>query len=287
VDLLDVWGMREIRAPPTLPSGAPPGIVSRRCLRLVRLDQPLTCPGAYASQADVGFRSLPLSARRDWSVERRSCSRPRSPPRRLCRVTVWRTGLVTRRAGRRATATRVMLDAVRYVVDNGVKWASLPADFPPYRRVHAFARRWQVGCGPARRGPRPLRKRVRAKEGRAVDPTAAIVDSRPVRAAANVPRSTSGWDGGKKVAGRKPHSVVDCLGLVLAVAVTAADIGDRDAPPSRCFSGCARCMSPSAWCGRTAAMPGAWSTGRPKSSPAQVGGGENAELADAHASPGA
>ncbi|MFF4543386.1 transposase [Streptomyces sp. NPDC001406] len=36
----------------------------------------------------------------------------------------------------------VMLDAVRYVVDNGVKWASLPADFPPYRRVHAFARRW-------------------------------------------------------------------------------------------------------------------------------------------------
>ncbi len=37
---------------------------------------------------------------------------------------------------------RVMLDAVRYVVDNGVKWANLPADFPPYRRVHAFARRW-------------------------------------------------------------------------------------------------------------------------------------------------
>lgn len=39
---------------------------------------------------------------------------------------------------------RVMLDAVRYVVDNGVKWANLPADFPPYRRVHAFARRWQA-----------------------------------------------------------------------------------------------------------------------------------------------
>ncbi|MFF8392688.1 transposase [Streptomyces sp. NPDC016172] len=37
-----------------------------------------------------------------------------------------------------------MLDAVRYVVDNGVKWVNLPCDFPPYRRVHAFARRWQV-----------------------------------------------------------------------------------------------------------------------------------------------
>ncbi|WP_316770605.1 transposase [Streptomyces sasae] len=37
-----------------------------------------------------------------------------------------------------------MLDAVRYVVDNSVKWVNLPADFPPYRRVHAFARRWQA-----------------------------------------------------------------------------------------------------------------------------------------------
>ncbi|MER6029801.1 transposase [Streptomyces sp. NPDC001851] len=37
-----------------------------------------------------------------------------------------------------------MLDAVRYVVDNRIQWANLPADFPPYRRVHAFARRWHV-----------------------------------------------------------------------------------------------------------------------------------------------
>ncbi|MGG7569015.1 transposase [Streptomyces sirii] len=61
------------------------------------------------------------------------------------------------------------------------------------------------------------------------DPTAAIVDSQSVRAAANIPRSTSGWDGGKKVGGRKRHLVVDCLGLVLAVAVTAASVQDRDA----------------------------------------------------------
>jgi hypothetical protein len=38
---------------------------------------------------------------------------------------------------------RQILDAVRYVVDNGVKWANLPRDFPPFKRVHAFARRWQ------------------------------------------------------------------------------------------------------------------------------------------------
>jgi transposase len=123
---------------------------------------------------------------------------------------------------------RVMLDAVRYVVDNGVKWANLPKDFPPYRRVHAFARRWQLTGLLAELHDR-LRDRVRAKEGRSPDPTAAIVDSQSVRAAANIPRSTSGWDGGKKVGGRKRHLAVDCLGLVLVVAVTAASVQDRDA----------------------------------------------------------
>ncbi|HEY8979817.1 MAG TPA: transposase [Streptomyces sp.] len=49
------------------------------------------------------------------------------------------------------------------------------------------------------------------------------------RAAANIPRSTSGWDGGKKAGGRKRHMVVDCPGLVLAVTVTAAGVRDRDA----------------------------------------------------------
>jgi transposase len=123
---------------------------------------------------------------------------------------------------------RQMVDAVRYVADNGVKWANLPRDFPPFKRVHAFARRWQVQGLLAELHDR-LRDRVRAREGRSPDPSAAIVDSQSLRAAANIPRSTSGWDGGKKVGGRKRHLVVDCLGLVLAVAVTAASVQDRDA----------------------------------------------------------
>ncbi|WP_344012433.1 transposase, partial [Streptomyces thermospinosisporus] len=55
------------------------------------------------------------------------------------------SGMVSGAGGRpEGYCHRVMLDAVRYVADNGVKWANLPADFPPYRRVHAFARHWQV-----------------------------------------------------------------------------------------------------------------------------------------------
>lgn len=50
-----------------------------------------------------------------------------------------------------------------------------------------------------------------------------------MRAAATVPTASRGYDGGKKVSGRKRHIVTDTLGLLLAVAVTAANIGDRDA----------------------------------------------------------
>ncbi|MFJ8024897.1 transposase [Streptomyces sp. NPDC096311] len=76
-----------------------------------------------------------------------------------------------------------MLDTARYVVDNGVKWANPPADFPPFRRVHAFGRRWQV-TGLLTELHDRLRDKIRQMEGRSPDPTGAIVDSQSLRAAA-------------------------------------------------------------------------------------------------------
>jgi transposase len=170
--------------------------------------------------------------------------------------------------------------------------------------VHAFARRWQATGLLAEFHDR-LRDRVRVKEGRSVDPTAAIVHSQSVRAAANIPRSTSGWDdGGKRVGGRKRHVIVDCLGLVLAVLVTTASAQDRDAAVpllaqlrERYFSNPPRLGGR-----RPRRQPGGL---RPRKAPAHprhrpphrrhhrvrgaaktVGGGENAELADALASSG-
>ncbi|WP_225625901.1 IS5 family transposase [Streptomyces werraensis] len=74
-----------------------------------------------------------------------------------------------------------------------------------------------------------LRDRVRQAAGRDTEPTAGIIDAQSVKAAASVPAVTRGFDGGKKVNGRKRHIVVDVLGLLLAVMVTAASVTDREA----------------------------------------------------------
>ncbi|MDJ0375858.1 IS5 family transposase [Streptomyces sp. H10-C2] len=121
-----------------------------------------------------------------------------------------------------------MLDVVRYLVDGGIKWRSMPADFPPWDRVYAFFRRW-MRQGLVGELHDRLRGKVRQAEGKAAEPTAAIIDSQSLRGAATVGADTRGYDGGKRVGGRKRHIIVDTLGLLLVVAVTAANVSDRDA----------------------------------------------------------
>ncbi|MGW0937811.1 IS5 family transposase [Streptomyces sp. NPDC002666] len=123
---------------------------------------------------------------------------------------------------------RQMLDAIRYLVAGGIFWRAMPADFPAWGRVYAFFRRWREH-GLITEFHDRLRGQVRVREGRDAEPSAGIIDAQSVRAAAAVPASSSGYDGGKKVPGRKRHIVTDTLGLLLAVAVTAANVGDRDA----------------------------------------------------------
>ncbi|WP_344641618.1 IS5 family transposase [Kitasatospora cystarginea] len=123
---------------------------------------------------------------------------------------------------------RQMVDAVRYLVAGGITWRAMPEDFPAWDRVYAFFRRWR-DCGLVAEFHDRLRDRVREAAGRDPEPTAGIIDAQSVKAASSVPSASRGFDGGKKVNGRKRHIVVDTLGLLLVVMVTAACVTDREA----------------------------------------------------------
>src|SRR6266540_899310 len=121
---------------------------------------------------------------------------------------------------------RAMVDAIGYVARNGIEWRALPVDFPPWEAVYAFFQRWSQRGLPQRLTDR-LRGRLRTALGRDRQPSAAIVDSESVKGADTVGAATRGFDGGKKINGRKRHIAVDVEGFLLAVVVTAAGVGDR------------------------------------------------------------
>jgi putative transposase len=133
------------------------------------------------------------------------------------------------RGGRPPThSRRDIVDAIRYVAHNGGVWRALPADFPPWKTVYHYHTQWTAD-GTVNRLHNALREQVRQAEARRPDPSAALVDSQSVRAAETVAKASRGFDGGKKVNGRKRHIATDTTGLLLVVLVTAASVQDRDA----------------------------------------------------------
>jgi transposase len=122
---------------------------------------------------------------------------------------------------------RAVLDAIGYVTRYGIEWRALPVDFPPWEAVYAFFERWSARGLPQGLVDR-LRGRLRVACGRADLPTAGSIDSPSVKAADTVGAASRGYDGGKKINGRKRHIAVDTLGLLLSVIVTAASVQDRD-----------------------------------------------------------
>ncbi|WP_344599063.1 transposase [Streptomyces violaceusniger] len=96
---------------------------------------------------------------------------------------------------------RAMVDAIRYLVDNGIKWRAMPVDFPPWDRVYAFFRRWR-DHGLVKEFHDRLRGQVRERLGRDTEPTAGVIDSQSVKADAVVGADSRGFDGGKLINGR-------------------------------------------------------------------------------------
>jgi putative transposase len=125
----------------------------------------------------------------------------------------------------RSLEMRMVINAVQYVVVGGIQWRMLPKEYPKWQSVYTYFRAWRTE-GVWRRIHDTLRARVRQRAGRHTHPTAGALDSQSVKSTALA--GIRGYDKGKQVKGRKRHLLVDTLGLLLAVVVTAASLQDRD-----------------------------------------------------------
>ena len=121
---------------------------------------------------------------------------------------------------------RRVVDAIFYVVATGCQWRALPEEYPNWNTVHRYHLAWSRD-GTWEAVAQRLAAAVRESEGRDAEPSAGIVDARTVRGAATVTGDTRGYDAGKKISGRKVFGIVDTLGLLVAVAVVAANTSDN------------------------------------------------------------
>ena len=125
---------------------------------------------------------------------------------------------------KRKHSIRTIINAILYVVKGGIQWRMMPNDLPDWRLVYYYFRQWSEQ-GLVRQIHDKLVTNVRLQAGREASPSLGLIDSQSVKTMSVT--TLKGYDGNKKLTGRKRFIIVDVLGLVLALRLTSANIGER------------------------------------------------------------
>jgi len=120
---------------------------------------------------------------------------------------------------------RWIVNGILYVLGTGCQWRNLPHDLPKEGIIRYYIKKWTEDETIITIHAFVLAE-TRQAQDRAVEPTACVIDSQTVKTAAGI--GTSGFDGGKRINGRKRHIAVDTQGNVLDVVVSPANITDAE-----------------------------------------------------------